>query len=223
MVLPSATHQLLALGAILSCVRILAALEIHQFLGPLQFSIRQLLQDLFRFLVLLLVIVFAFAAGLTKIYEATPDTADNHDALIAFGSLERSLRTTFWALFGLVDFEKLAVTGYRATSIQVLGEVVFGVYLVLVVILLLNLLIALLNRSYELIAGNSDLVWKFARARLIREFDMYPCECLVVCEQAVIFFLTLPLLFFFWNFCSGPGAAQSGDRAPASCAGARRL
>lgn len=39
---------------------------------------------------------------------------------------------------------------------------------------MINLLIAMISRRYEQVAKNSDVVWKFSRARLIREFALYP-------------------------------------------------
>ena len=41
---------------------------------------------------------------------------------------------------------------------------------------MVNLLIAMISRRYEQVARNSDVVWKFSRARLIREFALYPGE-----------------------------------------------
>ncbi len=41
----------------------------------------------------------------------------------------------------------------------------------IVVILLLNLLIAMINQTYTEVQENSDVEWKFLRAKLIREFE----------------------------------------------------
>ena len=81
-------------------------------------------------MVILIVIMFAFAAGLTKVYEATERSPENVMVLDAFGSFGRCLRTTYWALFGLINLDTLDVSGYRAETIQSIGEIMFGLYMV---------------------------------------------------------------------------------------------
>eukprot|EP00045_Choanoeca_perplexa_P009987 m.99587 g.99587 ORF g.99587 m.99587 type:complete len:744 (+) comp15102_c0_seq4:62-2293(+) len=168
------SNVLLAFSAVLSILRLLNILETNSLLGPLQISIRQILQDLMVFLCILLVFVVAFSAGLTKLYESVEDIPENEEVLAAFGNFGACLRTSFWALFGLIELGTLTVEGRFAQRIQATGEIVFGIYMVLVFILLVNLLIAMISNTYQRIADNSDTIWKFARARLIREFQRYP-------------------------------------------------
>ena len=47
-------------------------------------------------------------------------------------------------------------------------EVIVILYMIISVIIMLNILIAMLNSTYENIQGNSDLEWKFSRAVLLR-------------------------------------------------------
>jgi hypothetical protein len=47
-------------------------------------------------------------------------------------------------------------------------KAVFGVYLVIAIIVLINTLIAMLAVTYEKIEKQSDIEWKFGRAKLIR-------------------------------------------------------
>ena len=47
-------------------------------------------------------------------------------------------------------------------------KAVFGVYLVIAIIILINTLIAMLAVTYEKIEKQSDIEWKFGRAKLIR-------------------------------------------------------
>lgn len=75
--------------------------------------------------------MFAFAAGLTKIYESVDAShPDNEAVLNAFGSFGRSFRTTYWAIFALVELDALNVSGARADTVEVIGEMTFGLYMV---------------------------------------------------------------------------------------------
>jgi hypothetical protein len=91
-----------------------------------------------------------------QIYEGVERLPENELVLDAFGSFGACMRTNFWALFGLVELENLTVTGEHANAIQALGEIVFGLYMVLVFILLINLLIAMISNTYQRIADDSD-------------------------------------------------------------------
>ena len=41
-------------------------------------------------------------------------------------------------------------------------------YIILAVVLMLNMLIALLNNTFERIQGNCDIEWKYARSQLLK-------------------------------------------------------
>ncbi|KAG8221882.1 hypothetical protein J437_LFUL018616 [Ladona fulva] len=46
------------------------------------------------------------------------------------------------------------------------GMLMFGTYSVINIVVLLNLLIAMMNHSYQLISERADTEWKFARSKL---------------------------------------------------------
>jgi len=52
-----------------------------------------------------------------------------------------------------------------------LAKAVLGVYLVITVVMLINLLIAMMSDTYQEIEGQSDTEWKFGRARLFRNMN----------------------------------------------------
>eukprot|EP00056_Hartaetosiga_gracilis_P013278 m.219108 g.219108 ORF g.219108 m.219108 type:complete len:652 (+) comp13821_c0_seq16:543-2498(+) len=165
----------LSAAAFLSGLRFLNVLEAHHRLGPLQISIRDIISDLLMFLGILVVFVFSFAVMVTKIYQSADDSVvTNAAAIDAFATVDESLRTMFWSIFGLVDVDLLSVDGHRGSTITLIGEIVYGCYMIMVFVLLINLFIAVITNTYQRIADNSDVVWKFARARLIREVVRYP-------------------------------------------------
>lgn len=60
-------------------------------------------------------------------------------------------QTLFWAVFGLVDLESFELDGIKAFT-RFWGMLMFGTYSVINIVVLLNLLIAMMNHSYQLIS-----------------------------------------------------------------------
>ena len=46
--------------------------------------------------------------------------------------------------------------------------VILLLYIILAVVLMLNMLIAILNNTFERIQGNCDIEWKYARSQLLK-------------------------------------------------------
>jgi len=73
-------------------------------------------------------------------------------ALVLCCSLEYTFRTIYWAVFGLKDSRTVELGGYQSRFTESLGYIVFGVYNWGAVIVLLNMLIAMMTRSFDKIA-----------------------------------------------------------------------
>ena len=72
-------------------------------------------------------------------------------------------------------------------------HVILVVYIVLACVMMLNMLIAMLNNTYERIQDNCDMEWKFARSALlkVRKFNLLsPKDPNVICTMARITQLT---------------------------------
>ncbi|KPM02148.1 transient receptor potential-gamma protein-like protein [Sarcoptes scabiei] len=82
-----------------------------------------------------------------------------------FANLFESTQTLFWATFGLIDLDIFELTGIKSYT-RFWGLLMFGVYCIINVAVLLNLLIAMMNHSYQLISEQADTEWKFARSKL---------------------------------------------------------
>lgn len=87
------------------------------------------------------------------------------DLFLQLSSLFESFQTLFWASFGLIDLENFELTGIQSYT-RFWGLLMFGCYCVINVVVLLNLLIAMMNHSYQSISDQSDTEWKFARTKL---------------------------------------------------------
>ena len=73
---------------------------------------------------------------------------------VLFYSLWETSQTLFWAIFGLIDLENFELTGIKEFS-RFTGLLMFGSYSVINIIVLLNLLIAMMNHSYQAISVSS--------------------------------------------------------------------
>ena len=74
-------------------------------------------------------------------------------------SLWETSQTLFWASFGLIDLDNFELTGIKEFT-RFWGLVMFGSFSVINIIVLLNLLIAMMNHSYQLISVSSVRFWK---------------------------------------------------------------
>ncbi|KAI4814200.1 hypothetical protein KUCAC02_003404 [Chaenocephalus aceratus] len=83
----------------------------------------------------------------------------------AFSTLFETLQSLFWSIFGLIN---LYVTNVDADHqfTEFVGATMFGTYNIISLVVLLNMLIAMMNNSYQHIADHADIEWKFARTKL---------------------------------------------------------
>jgi Ion transport protein len=66
-------------------------------------------------------------------------------------SLFETTQTLFWAAFGLIDLDSFELDGIKIFT-RFWGMLMFGCYSVINIVVLLNLLIAMMNHSYQLIS-----------------------------------------------------------------------
>lgn len=62
--------------------------------------------------------------------------------------LEESFKTLFWAIFGLSEV-KSVVININHKFIENTGYILYGVYNIIMVVVLLNMLIAMFNSSFQ--------------------------------------------------------------------------
>lgn len=65
-----------------------------------------------------------------------------------YSRLEESFKTLFWAIFGLSEV-KSVVIDINHKFIENVGYVLYGVYNIIMVVVLLNMLIAMFNSSFQ--------------------------------------------------------------------------
>ncbi|RUS88277.1 hypothetical protein EGW08_003979 [Elysia chlorotica] len=167
---------------ILSVIRIIYLLPANESLGPLQISLVRMIKDIAKFLALFILVIFAFMVGLHNLFWYysernnielnLPDRPDPGEvkAEINFGGVLATFRTVFWSLFGRGEPDAVKLGGYNNTFTQDIGYVIYGTYNIAMVTVLLNMLIAMMTRSFTLIAEDSDREWKFARSMLYMDY-----------------------------------------------------
>ncbi|XP_034971004.2 short transient receptor potential channel 6 [Zootoca vivipara] len=155
------SEGLYAIAVVLSFSRIAYILPANESFGPLQISLGRTVKDIFKFMVIFIMVFVAFMIGMFNLYSYYLGAKQNE----AFTTVEESFKTLFWAIFGLSEV-KSVVINYRHKFIENIGYVLYGVYNVTMVIVLLNMLIAMINSSFQEIEDDADVEWKFARAKL---------------------------------------------------------
>ncbi|XP_060493279.1 short transient receptor potential channel 4 [Panthera onca] len=165
-------EALFAIANIFSSLRLISLFTANSHLGPLQISLGRMLLDILKFLFIYCLVLLAFANGLNQLYFYYEETKELSCKGIrcekqnnAFSTLFETLQSLFWSIFGLIN---LYVTNVKAQHefTEFVGATMFGTYNVISLVVLLNMLIAMMNNSYQLIADHADIEWKFARTKL---------------------------------------------------------
>lgn len=150
-----ASNYLLGCCVVLFVLRSLECLMLVRPLGTLLITIERIFPDVVRWAVLQLALLIAFTLGIIKTMEELgPDEAKG------FWDVSRDLYFSIYGLVELEDYSEPKVT---------LG--LYGLYLVLSAVLLLNLLIAMLNLRYVAIENKADLNYKFRCTKMILQYQ----------------------------------------------------
>ncbi|XP_073186113.1 uncharacterized protein [Lepidochelys kempii] len=172
-----ARNIFLGVAMTLSFVQFLEFLTFHHLFGPWAVIIRNLMKDLTRFAVILGLFHIAFTMQLSSVYQPVyPEPKTNLSAAGGNATVSTAIQdpvvimvTLFFSVFGLVDPESLPSLTRTPQFTFVIIRFVFGVYLIVTLIVLINLLIAMMSDTYQRIQAQSDTEWKFGRAMLIRD------------------------------------------------------
>ncbi|KAM6259124.1 short transient receptor potential channel 1 isoform X2 [Aptenodytes patagonicus] len=167
---------LFAFANVLSYLRLFFMYTTSSILGPLQISMGQMLQDFGKFLGMFLLVLFSFTIGLTQLYDKGFTVNEGKDCAgifceqqnnDTFHSFIGTCFALFWYIFSLAHVAIFVTRFSYGEELQsFVGAVIVGTYNVVVVIVLTKLLVAMLHKSFQLIANHEDKEWKFARAKL---------------------------------------------------------
>ncbi|KAK3924952.1 Transient receptor potential-gamma protein, partial [Frankliniella fusca] len=183
------SEGLFSAANIFSSLKLVYIFSVNPYLGPLQVSLSRMVMDIMKFFFLYVLVLFAFSCGLNQLLWYYADMEKqicnknqpaqqaglgnsthppDRDACVVwrrFANLFETIQTLFWAVFGLVDLDNFELAGIKSFT-RFWGMLMFGTYSVINIVVLLNLLIATMNHSYQLISERADTEWKFARSKL---------------------------------------------------------
>ncbi|KAL4713494.1 hypothetical protein ACJJTC_010479 [Scirpophaga incertulas] len=172
-----------AAGMIFSFLKLVHIFSINPYLGPLQVSLGRMILDIIKFFFVYMLVLFAFGCGLNQLMwyyaeleknkcyhhpNGIPDFDTQERACTIwrrYANLFETSQSLFWASFGLVDLTTFELTGIKSFT-RFWALLTFGSYSVINIIVLLNMLIAMMSNSYQIISERSDMEWKFARSNL---------------------------------------------------------
>ncbi|KAK7864196.1 hypothetical protein R5R35_004107 [Gryllus longicercus] len=172
-----------AAGMIFSFLKLVHIFSVNPHLGPLQISLGRMIIDILKFFFIYSLVLFAFGCGMNQLlwYYADLERSkcyhlptglpdyDHEDKACSiwrrFSNLFETSQSLFWASFGLVDLANFELTGIKSFT-RFWALLMFGSYSVINIIVLLNMLIAMMSNSYQIISERADTEWKFARSHL---------------------------------------------------------
>ncbi|XP_072030246.1 transient-receptor-potential-like protein [Amphiura filiformis] len=167
---------LFGVATVLSFLALLRDFVVVAFVGTLRVSFGKMISDVVRFLILFIFVWISFALGMTQLY-TTYDIIesaicyDHEDKCIPspFKTLSDSLGALFWSLFNAIDEESMRIEpDYKITF--AVGEALYAIYLVVVVVVMFNALIAMMSNTYTRVEENSEVEWKVARTNLMAKY-----------------------------------------------------
>lgn len=118
-------NQILGLVLLSSFVELLNYLTFHPLFGPWGVIIIEILIDLVRFLVVLLIFLFGFTLHISSIYIAVYERKKEIGVLYDFENVWVCFEMLFFALFGIVAHDNLP-TQFSPPFSKIIMKVVFG-------------------------------------------------------------------------------------------------
>ncbi|XP_061081535.1 transient receptor potential cation channel subfamily M member 2-like isoform X1 [Conger conger] len=180
---------ILCIDFIVFCLRLMAIFTINKTLGPKTIIVKRMMKDLFFFMFLLSIWVVAYGVAKQGILIDNEERlnwiirgAVYEPYLIIFGNLPTNIDNvafdTSTCSVNATDPLKPKCPVLNADSTPVFPEwltiILLCVYLLFAHILLLNLLIAIFNYTFQEVQDNTDRIWKFQRYGMIKEYHSRP-------------------------------------------------
>ncbi|XP_030009163.1 short transient receptor potential channel 2-like [Sphaeramia orbicularis] len=148
---------LFAVTSMMSFTRLAYILPAHESLGTLQISIGKMIDDMMRFMFILMIIGTAFLCGINNVY--VPYVISPH-----LGRFNETFHFLFWTMFGVANQDYVDMPQFVLA--EFVGRILYGIFTLVIVIVLLNMLIAMITNSFQKIEDDADVEWKFARSKL---------------------------------------------------------
>ncbi|XP_052255707.1 transient receptor potential cation channel subfamily M member-like 2 isoform X2 [Dreissena polymorpha] len=175
----------LAVDFVVFVVRLVHIFSVQKITGPKLFTIVRMVKDLLYYLVILAVVLLAYAIASYSILYA--------DSPVTWETARQILWKPYWHLYGELFLEDMedssdctndASLWTNGTSERcptetgrIVGPFMMGVYLLFSNILLLNTLIAVNSYTFPKIHERSGKKWCFQRYVIVKEYALRPVLC----------------------------------------------
>ncbi|KAJ7379004.1 hypothetical protein OS493_018798 [Desmophyllum pertusum] len=143
-------------------------MESTRGVGSIQIALFQILSDVATIFWQFIAVILAFSIAITKVYVAEKSYLVKQDSdknpwwIIA--------KHLIWSLLGIVDLDPLDSTDKPSVTVV---HFLYGAFLIMGVILLINMMIALLSNTYTRVEENSWKEWSFKKAIRIQTYSTY--------------------------------------------------
>ncbi|KAM6907138.1 short transient receptor potential channel 2-like [Xenentodon cancila] len=178
------SEVLFAVTSMLSFTRLAYILPAHESLGTLQISIGKMIDDMMRFMFILMIIGTAFLCGINNVY--VPYVISPH-----LGRFNETFHFLFWTMFGVANQDYVDMPQFVLA--EFVGRILYGIFTLVIVIVLLNMLIAMITNSFQKIEDDADVEWKFARSKLylsyFREGLTMPVPFNIIPSPKAVFYI----------------------------------
>ena len=162
-------------------LRVLSLSRTSRIIGPLQVSVAKMLVNVIHFFTIFGLIIFAFALALTELfwYYGTPQSGFDcqpslDNCTVSLSTIGSSLGDLFWSLFGYLELTHVPYNE-RLAFVYWSGLTLLGTYHVVAVIILINMLIAMMAKTFDRTSQNKDVEWKFNRTVVWIRFIRREC------------------------------------------------
>ncbi|XP_023571875.1 transient receptor potential cation channel subfamily M member 2 isoform X3 [Octodon degus] len=181
---------ILSLDFIMFCLRLMHIFTVSKTLGPKIIIVKRMMKDVFFFLFLLAVWVVSFGVAKQAILIHNESRVDwifrgvvYHSYLTIFGQIPAYIDGVNFDLAhcspnGTDPYKPKCpesdITQQKPAFPEWLTVILLCLYLLFTNILLLNLLIAMFNYTFQQVQEHTDQIWKFQRHDLIEEYHGRP-------------------------------------------------
>ena len=174
-----------ALYFVFAFLRSFSLTRYFKTLGSLRISMIKMLFDVIKFLVIFFLVLFAFAVGLTELFwyygtkqgknllcnSNRTDIKKLEDICygVPFSNFRQSLGFLFWSLFGYYTPDDLQFD-VKSPGLNILGDIFVGAFHVIVLIVLLNMIIAMMTKSFDEVSENKETVYTFNMTEMMVKY-----------------------------------------------------
>ncbi|XP_071494819.1 transient receptor potential cation channel subfamily M member 5-like [Diadema antillarum] len=159
---------------ILFYIRLLHIFSVNKHLGPKLIMIMKMINDLLVFICILMVFLLAYGIAVQAVlFPHVTDPAELLKGIFYY---------SYFQIYGELFLEEIAGDNCSnddpkmppCPANSTFGVIILAVYLFISNVMLLNLLIAMLNYTFAQVQENTDVVWKYQRYSLIKDYYNRP-------------------------------------------------